>query len=185
MTFYQVFLRFCKENKMMGDVLKIYYSRGYGTVTEWGHDEYFRFTPLRFRRFSLENFIKMTVRTYLSTHIFDRIESGSWKEENCFIDYSKNYKIGKKKWRYFIKNNVKIDANYVKIGDKIEIDGFTRLKGNVCGIDLSDFSICYSDGERYYNANIFDGRLLINGEHKEPQFYIERKKQFYYGIKQG
>lgn len=161
MTLFQVFLWFCKDNKMMRDVIKIYQTRIYGDL---------------FKRPSLSQFLEVKTKYGMLSAFFYALEYGTYINTDEFTDYSENYKKGKVKWRYFLNKNVILSEDYIKIGDTVRVGDNS---GEVIKIFTNDMSIIFASEYGKFRVNLFDERLEINGVKKEPSFIIKRKRKIY------
>ena len=180
MDILEMFFWYCKEKKIMDVIFKMFYSRNLGTYRFDGYDTFFE-------NLSLKDFLIEMFGSYGFLDIFWRFQKV--KDEFSEID---KYKKARSKWNAFVKNNLHFSEEYVKVGDKIEVEpGYQGMVGTVIEIpEIIDGSIkiCLEGSNRNYNIPLLayhkNKQLKINGEIKEPKFYIKRRRKIY-GIDKG
>ena len=176
MNILEVFFWFCKKEKIMGLVLEMYqmsrigyYSEKYGTIS--------------FERTSMHDFLKNRLSIHCLAFLFDDILFRmDISNSNKFIQNSKiDFEKLSNKWAKFCKNNIKLSEDYVKVGDTIEIGEVNykvkSIPKNFTG--YVEFEYTVDGNTSYTRKSIFSENLKINGEEKEPKFYIKQNRKVY------
>lgn len=168
----EVFFWYCKEQKIMDIIFKMYYLKKLGT---WKYDLQ---TGAYFEPLSLREFLTNRVLSFGFTDVF-------WDITPAFSPLSSNerYKTARSKWNKFVKNNIRFSDDFIKIGDNIE--AYDNLGGTYSGtiiefpktFDGSFKLLC--NGEEKKNSIYGCKKIIVNGEEKKPTFHIKRRKKIY------
>lgn len=179
MTLREVFLWYCKDKKVFGNVISLYEQlvnpRG------WSHK------LRRLVTISFEEFLNRQFYTNGGNNFFQNLFSRNIypNKYNQFYKYNelRNFKNACKKWDYFFKNNIKIKP-IIKVNDEVVYVSFT-MKHN--GRSLTPV---YCNSYGFFVVDIIDenGRKKtikvdiikkINGSPFKLDFYIERRGKKY------
>ena len=175
MDILRVFFWFCKEQNIMDIVYMMHQHKKLGN---WKYENGRSF----FQAMSLSDFLKQRVINYGYRDIFWDMQPFCHK-----LTRNKRYINARKKWNAFCQNNIRFSEEYVKIGDEIELGnlyGDNPIIGSVIGFPKNfdgDLRIKTIDGDER-NVRLHGYRhIKINGEEREPKYYIKRRKVNYYG----
>ena len=173
MNILQVFFWFCKEQKLMDIMFKMYRER---KPRVWVNDYV---NGAYFKRVSLKEFLELKIEHYGLTDLFWNLQS-----RNALIFENPRYKKARSKWNAFSRNNVMFSDDYIKIGDRVE--GTERYNTNYSGVVTSIPKIFYgnvnimTDDGKEMTVSIFRSyNIKINGEEKKLSFYIKRNRKVY------
>jgi hypothetical protein len=179
MDIFKVFFWFCKEQKIMDIMFKMYNEKRPEKFEPYGS------YGMHFEPISLKEFLTNRILTFGFTDIF-------WYFQPIDSTLTENprYKKARSKWNAFSKNNIKFSDDFIKIGDSIEAEnsfGEIMYKGTV--IDLpkefsGSFEIKNENGEESMVTILCCSTIKVNGVEKKPEFYIKRKRKIY-GVNKG
>lgn len=182
MTLREVFLWYCKDKKVFGNVISLYeqlikprqWSYKLGQMTRISFEEFLN------REFSMmggNNFFQNLFRCNIyptTADNYDKLDK---------YNSLQNFKNACKKWRYFFKNNIKVKP-IIKVNDEVVYDSF--------GIEYNGKSLtpvyCNSYGffvvdimnENGYKKVVRANKIKkINGTPFKLDFYIERRGKKY------
>ena len=187
MTTAHIFNWFCKEQKIIPIIREMYYIgrprnqkfSKYGIINEY---------------LSLEEYMNSRLDLHGLNGLFSNLihvyfNAVGWNKYDEFRD---KYNIPniEKKWLYFVKNNVHVKEDCLKIGDVIEYDYrhwgevgdivHEKRKGKVVSINLLGMAVTIQDiDDKRYNTLYFNN-LKESGI--ELDFYIKRNRKEYYGV---
>ena len=173
MDIFEVFFWFCKEQKIMDIMYKMYHEKNLGT---WRYDGVY---GTYFQPMSLREFLTNRMLAFGFHDIF-------WDLQVRDVSLTENprYKKARSKWNAFSKNNIKFSDDFIKIGDTIEARGSwdTIYRGTVVSFPKEfsgAFRIRKNNGEESTASIIGCSTIKINGIEKKPEFYIKRKRKIY------
>lgn len=173
MDIFEVFFWFCKEQKIMDIMFKMYYEKNLGT---WRYDN---INGTYFQPMSLKEFLTNRVLAFGFHDIFWDLQG-----RNRFLTENPRYKKARSKWNAFSKNNIIFSDDFIKIGDTIEARGLwgTIYSGTVIGFPKEfsgAFRIRKDNGDESTVSILGCSTIKINGIEKKPEFYIKRKRKIY------
>ena len=173
MDIFEVFFWFCKEQKIMDIMYKMYHEKNLGT---WKYDGAY---GAYFQPMSLKEFLTNRMLAFGFHNIFWDLQV-----RNRSLTENPRYKKARSKWNAFSKNNIKFSDNFIKIGDTIEAtDSWgTICIGTVVGFPKEfsgAFRIRKNNGEESTASILNFSSIKINGVEKKPEFYIKRRKKIY------
>ena len=173
MDIFEVFFWFCKEQKIMDIIYKMYHEKNLGT---WKYDGAY---GTYFQPMSLKEFLTNRMLACGFHNIFWDLQV-----RNRSLTENPRYKKARSKWNAFSKNNIKFSDNFIKIGDTIEAtDSWgTICIGTVVGFPKEfsgAFRIRKNNGEESTASILNFSTIKINGVEKKPEFYIKRRKKIY------
>ena len=187
MTAAQVFNWFCKEQRIMPIIREMYY-------TSRPHNQKYGNGGIITEYLSLEEFMNSRLGMHGMTGMFSNLThtfyySVGWAKYDEFRD---KYNIPniEKKWLYFVKNNVHVKEDCLKIGDVIEYDYrhwgevgnivHEKRKGKVVSINLVGMTVMLQDIDDKRYCTLYSNNLKESGI--ELDFYIKRNRKEYYGV---
>ena len=187
MTAAQVFNWFCKEQRIIPIIREMYYrgrprNQKYaleGVITEY---------------LSLEEFMNSRLGMHGMSGMFSNLThtfyySVGW---NKYDEFREKYDIPsiEKKWNYFVKHNVLVKEDCLKIGDVIEYNYrhwgnvgdivYEKRRGRVVTINLYGMSVTLQNVEDNTYYTLYANNFKENGI--ELDFYIKRNRRKYYGV---
>ena len=173
MDIFEVFFWFCKEQKIMDIMYKMYHEKNLGT---WRYDGSY---GTYFQPMSLREFLTNRMLAFGFHDIFWDLQV-----RDRSLTENPRYKKARSKWNAFSKNNIKFSDDFMKIGDTIEAAGSwgTIYRGTVVGFPKEfsgAFRIRKNDGEESTASILGCSTIKINGIEKKPEFYIKRRRKFY------
>ena len=173
MDIFEVFFWFCKEQKIMDIMYKMYHEKNLGT---WKYDGAY---GTYFQPMSLKEFLTNRMLAFGFHNLFWDLQV-----RNSSLTENPRYKKARSKWNAFSKNNIKFSDNFIKIGDTIEAtDSWgTICIGTVVGFPKEfsgAFRIRKNNGEESTASILNFSTIKINGVEKKPEFYIKRKRKIY------
>lgn len=173
MDIFEVFFWFCKEQKIMDIMYKMYHEKNLGT---WKYDGAY---GTYFQPMSLKEFLTNRMLAFGFHNIFWDLQV-----RNRSLTENPRYKKARSKWNAFSKNNIKFSDNFIKIGDTIEAtDSWgTICIGTVVGFPKEfsgAFRIRKNNGEESTASILNFSTIKINGVEKKLEFYIKRKRKIY------
>ena len=162
MTLTQIFLWYCKLNGIMGDVIRLYYS------IVWPKKTKYNIKPP-----DNPSFEYWVANEGISiVNIFKELEWYSHKPPKL----SDKYEKAKKKWRYFVKNNLKLADGVMEVGDSVRYGRF-GIGGTITKINLGSSRPIEIDS--MITLPLFSKILTVNDEQKEIKFIIKRNGKTY------
>lgn len=185
MDILQIFFWFCKEQKIMDIVFKMYESH---RPQAWHVDKPHDIHSLGyFKDMSMAEFLKESFRKNSLFDALSDLEHYNTLKRDSLIH--ERFMKARRKWNGFCRNNIFYVDDYVKEGDFIEYTDIfgEEIKGIVTNVPkkLGEYiTIKLEDSvlNRYLPPSY--EVMKINGEKKEPKFYIKRKRKIY-GINKG
>ena len=173
MDIFEVFFWFCKEQKIMDIMYKMYHEKNLGT---WRYDSVY---GTYFQPMSLREFLINRMLTFGFHDIFWDLQP-----RNRSLTENLRYKKARSKWNAFSKNNIKFSDDFIKIGDTIEARSSwgTIYRGTVVGFPKEfsgAFRIRKNNGDESTATILGCSTIKINGVEKKPKFYIKRKRKIY------
>ena len=182
MTSTQAFIWFCKEQGVVGEIIKMFYETRPRTHTPEG------VKYINFKRY-YDDIVELYGFGYSLERIFELYISTLRKTMPYSLAYEKKNELFKKyanlikKWRYFVKNNLKINPNTFKIGDTVSYNRWNNGKILVEKIDLDRYEITglntYSNRRDYMHISYLRD---LNGEKLKTDYIIKRKRKIYHGV---
>ena len=189
MTNAQVFRWFCKEQKIMHLIQKMYY-KIQPIKIEYDIDN----GGLYSKYISFDEYISNRINAFGFSYLFQRILSDykqKLRNEMPFSQYypfcenlDKKFEKIDKKWEYFAKNNIKVSQDSMKVGDIINFKDYGDARKMKVGcIDLYSGRIVgklQTNGRSYgtFMAYLTDE----HGEKMTLDFLIRRNKKVYHGV---
>jgi hypothetical protein len=173
MSIFEVFFWFCKEQKIMDIMFKMYNEKKLGT---WKYDGIY---GSYFQPMSLNEFLTKRMLAFGFTDIFWDLQP-----RNKSLTENLRYKKARSKWNAFSRNNIMFSDDFIKIGDRIEASNSWGViyQGTVSSFPkdfCGSFRIITNDG-REISATIFGcSTIKVNGVEKKPEFYIKRRRKIY------
>ena len=169
MDIFEVFFWFCKEQKIMDIMYKIYHEKNLGT---WRYDGVY---GTYFQPMSLREFLTNRMLAFGFHDIFWDLQV-----RDRSLTENPRYKKARSKWNAFSKNNIKFSDDFMKIGDTIEARGScgTIYRGTVIEFPKEfsgAFRIRKDNGDESTATILGCSTIKINGIEKKPEFYIKRK----------
>lgn len=173
MDIFEVFFWFCKEQKIMDIMYKMYYEKKLGT---WKYDSIY---GAYFKPMSLKEFLTNRILAFGFYDIFWDLQP-----RNRTITENLRYKKARSKWNAFSKNNIKFSDDFIKIGDTVEATSSLGVlyRGIVIGFPKEfsgAFRIKKNNGEEHTASILGCSTIKVNGVEKKPEFYIKRKRKIY------
>ena len=173
MDIFEVFFWFCKEQKIMDIMYKIYHEKNLGT---WRYDGVY---GTYFQPMSLREFLTNRMLAFGFHDIFWDLQP-----RNRSLTENLRYKKARSKWNAFSKNNIIFSDDFIKIGDTIEARGSwgTIYRGTVVSFPKEfsgAFRIRKNNGEESTASILNCSTIKINGVEKKPEFYIKRRRKIY------
>lgn len=173
MDIFEVFFWFCKEQKIMDIMYKMYHEKNLGT---WKYDGAY---GTYFQPMSLKEFLTNRMIAFGFHDIFWDLQV-----RNRSLTENPRYKKARSKWNAFSKNNIKFSDDFIKIGDTIEATSSwgTIYIGTVVGFPKEfsgAFRIRKNNGEESTASILNCSTIKINGVEKKPEFYIKRRRKIY------
>ena len=173
MDIFEVFFWFCKEQKIMDIMYKMYHEKNLGT---WRYDGVY---GTYFQPMSLREFLTNRMLAFGFHDIFWDLQV-----RDRSLTENPRYKKARSKWNAFSKNNIKFSDNFMKIGDTIEARGSwgTIYRGTVVGFPKEfsgAFRIRKDNGDESTATILGCSTIKINGVEKKPEFYIKRRRKIY------
>ena len=187
MTGVQAFNWFCKEQNIIPIIREIFY-KVRPTSNTW------KMPPTYL---SFGEYIENIINSGGMSELLIRIENSYYYKVgwNNFDKFRKEHNIENllKKWHYFVKNNLQICEDNLKIGDTISFRShywyaaggdaaLNNRSGKVLSINLGKYTVVVEedDGGR---REIFINDIVNDGttESKDIDFYIKRNRKTYYG----
>lgn len=173
MDIFEVFFWFCKEQKIMDIMFKMYNKKKLGT---WKYDSVYGsyFEPM-----SLRDFLRKRIFTFGFSDIFWDLQP----RDRVLVDNPK-YKKARSKWNAFSKNNIIFSDNFIKIGDRIDAESSWGIEysGTVVSFPkdfCGSFKIKNDEGREITATILGCTTIKINGIEKKPEFYIKRRRKIY------
>lgn len=190
MTNTQVFRWFCKEQKIMHLIQKMFYKMQ-PTNLEYKDGQ------ICYRYIDFNEYIDNRVSSYGFTYLLQRILEDYKRKlrgEMSFADYyslsqalDRKFDKFNKRWEYFVKNNIQVNPNFLKIGDIAKFKDFGDEKTlRIGSIDLTYGRIwgrTIEDDESLERSyGVYTSSLLDNNGKKLPiRYMIKRNRKVYYG----
>lgn len=186
MTNAQVFRWFCKEQKIMHLIQKMFYKIQPSKLeytTDRIYSKYITFDEYINDRSSLYGF------SYLLQRILDdykrKIRVGMALNDYYPLSEALDKKFEKinKRWEYFAKNNIQLNPDSVKVGDVINFRDYGDERTmRVSGIDVTNsriYGYLNTNGRSYgiYASYVTDE----NGKYKPLDYVIRRNRKVYHG----
>ena len=173
MDILEVFFWFCKEQKIMDIIYKMYHEKKLGA---W---KYERNYGTYFKPMSLKEFLTNRILVNGFDDIFWDLQP-----KNRTITENLRYKKARSKWNAFVKNNIKFSDDFIKIGDTVEARNSLGVVygGTVIGFPKTFsgvFKIKKSNGEEHTASILWCSTIKVNGVERKPEFYIKRKRKIY------
>lgn len=172
MTNKEVFLKFCKLNKMMPYLVKKFYDT---KIEDFIYNK--DLNAYVNRRLTFDEHFNRCVRynglNGLYFEVFARLT-------NYGYNGTEEYRKSLKRWSYFVRNNVFLKDNVLNVGDEIEIRTFP---GDTLKLTVTHVSVPYSSvsakNERCNKTIYFSDILTVNGKKFEPDYYLKIKRKTY------
>ena len=173
MDIFEVFFWFCKEQKIMDIMYKMYHEKNLGT---WRYDGVY---GTYFQPMSLREFLTNRMLAFGFHDIFWDLQV-----RDRSLTENPRYKKARSKWNAFSKNNIKFSDDFMKIGDTIEATSSwgTIYRGTVVDFPkefFGAFRIRKNNGEESTASILGCSTIKINGVEKKPEFYIKRRRKIY------
>jgi hypothetical protein len=173
MDIFEVFFWFCKEQKIMDIMFKMYHEKNLGT---WKYNGVY---GTYFQPMSLKEFLTNRMLAFGFHDIFWDLQTNDRS-----LTENPRYKKARSKWNAFSKNNIKFSDDFMKIGDTIEARGLlgTIYRGTIVGFPKEfsgAFRIRKNNGEESTASILGCSTIKINGIEKKPEFYIKRRRKIY------
>jgi hypothetical protein len=173
MDIFEVFFWFCKEQKIMDIMFKMYHEKNLGT---WKYNGVY---GTYFQPMSLKEFLTNRMLAFGFHDIFWDLQTNDRS-----LTENPRYKKARSKWNAFSKNNIKFSDDFMKIGDTIEARGLlgTIYRGTIVGFPKEfsgAFRIRKNNGEESTASILGCSTIKINGVEKKPEFYIKRRRKIY------
>ena len=187
MTAAEVFNWFCKEQNIIPIIRELYY---YARPREQRYTKEGIITEY----LTLENYMNRKFEQHGMSCLFESLVHScyytvGWEK---YDEIREKYNISniEKKWLYFVKNNVHVKEDCLKIGDVIEYDYrhwgevgdivHEKRNGKVVSINLVGMTVTLQDiDDKRYNT-LYSNKLKESGI--ELNFYIKRNRKEYYGV---
>lgn len=173
MTEKEIFLKFCKLNKMMPYLVgKFYSSKVCDIMFDCKLNMYIN-RPLMFNEY-FEKITKFSSMNSLFFDVFSRLT-------NYGYNGNEEYRKSVRKWDYFVKNNLFINENSLKVGDVVEARNFP---GQIAKLKVEKISIPHSNITGYDENNKkrivnFSDVFTVNGEAFKPNYYFKIRRKLY------
>ena len=178
MDILRLFFWFCKEQKIMDLIFKMYYTQ-----------------PLK--RYSLlslgdNNVVYISLRDFLEDCLRgDCIEDVFW----CLQSRTKNINLrdeeevkrlrkAVKNWKTFCRRNVKYSEDFAKPNDRIAYANYygAQLKGTIIAMPNrlgGSATVKNDDGRIEYVVLDYHGEIEVNGDKKKPKYFIRKNRKTY------
>ena len=189
MTIPQLFKWFCKEQKLMPQMQKMYYSI-HPCHISYSKDNGLYTKYLTFNEY-VERMVKNNGFPFLLRKLFDEYASNMRPTMNYnefwvwYPNFMKEFEPYFKKWEYFAKNNLIMEDERIKVGNELKYNSWGNVHDiKVTSIDVSQWRICgnIKVGERTLETTTNIGELVDeNNSPLKLDFTIKRKRKMYHG----